>query len=150
MSSYIEFYVEKDNVFIHIGSYSRSNPMYQAICNHVPYGNGVKLDKEIAEAAIEEFEGEIKAYKSYIEQYKAENELISNMKEISLDEKLEKIRENNTSIKDCEGELKLWENQYTAFRYIFNSIVDWCETNVWIGVEWNPNYKEEEEEEDRY
>ena len=94
MSSYINFYVERNNVYIPVGDYSRNNPMYRCGESFVPYEGGRILDHDVFEWFEGEFEEEIKDLKNSIERYNKENELIKDISGATLNEKLERITEN--------------------------------------------------------
>lgn len=144
MSSYINFYVEKNSVYIPIGDYSRSNPMYRCGESFVPYENGRLLDHDLFGWIEKEFEEEIKNLKNSIERYNKENELIKDIPGATLDEKLERIAENENFIEECKEELELYEAQLDQLNFFYNINDDYDKVNVWVGIEWNPNYKEEE------
>ena len=144
MSSYINFYVEKNNVYIPIGSYSRNNPMYRCGGNFTPYEGGRILDHDVFGWFEEEFEEEIKDLKNSIERYNKENELIKDISGATLNEKLERITENEAFIEECKEELDLCEAQLNHLRFLYNINDDYDKVTVWVGIEWNPNYKEEE------
>lgn len=144
MSSYINFYVEKNNVYIPIGSYSRNNPMYRCGGSYTPYESGKILDRDVFGWFEEEFEEEIKNLKNSIERYNKENELIKDIPGATLEEKLERIAENEGFIEECKEELSLYEAQLNHLRFIYNINNDYDKVTVWVGIEWDPNYKEEE------
>ena len=144
MSSYINFYVEKNNVYIPIGSYSRNNPMYRCGESFTPYEGGRILDHDVFGWFEEEFEEEIKDLKNSIERYNKENELIKDISGATLNEKLERITENEAFIEECKEELDLCEAQLNHLRFLYNINDDYDKITVWVGIEWDPNYKEEE------
>lgn len=144
MSSYIEFYVEQGGTYINVGSYSRSNPMYQILSDMVPYEKGMVLDDALFNEAEKEFEADIKESKDRVEALKNTINLIGAM-EGSIDEKIEAIESRQSLIKEYEEDIEMYETQLMHFK-IFYRIVDPYivpEIKVWVGVEWNPNYKEE-------
>ena len=145
MSSYVEFYVEQNGVYINIGSYSRSNPMYQVLSDMVPYENGMELNEKLFNDAEKEFETVIKEYKDRIAVLKNTINLIGTM-EGSIDEKVEAIEEKQSWIKEYEEDIEMHEAQLMQFKTFYRMIDPYIkpEIKVWVGVEWNPNYKEEE------
>lgn len=144
MSSYINFYVERNNVYIPVGDYSRNNPMYRCGENFIPYEGGRILDHDVFGRFEEEFEEEIKDLKNSIERYNKENELIKDISGATLNEKLERITENESFIEECKEELDLCEAQLNHLRFLYNINDDYDKVTVWVGIEWDPNYKEEE------
>ena len=145
MSSYINFYVEKDGVFIPLTDYSRNNPMYKAAESYVPYGKGVKLEEKIYSFIKEELEESIKRYNKALERYEHDIEFTRKVEGISLKEKLEAVEEYRSFIEEVCEELEMTKAQLNHFNFIYH-IVEWNfgKTNVWVGIEWDPDYKEEE------
>ncbi len=145
MSSYVCFYVEKNGVFISLTDYSRSNPMYRAAEEHVPYEEGVKLDEKVYSRIKEEFEESIRRYKKALKRYEHDIEFTRKVEGISLGEKLEAVAEYQSFIEEVNEELEIIEAQLNHLNFMYR-ITDWSckETNVWVGIEWNPNYKEED------
>lgn len=145
MSSYVEFYVEQNGVYINVGSYSRSNPMYQILSDMVPYEKGIVLDDALFNAAEEEFEDSIKESKDRVEALKNTINLIGAM-ESSIDEKIEAIENRQSLIKEYEEDIEMYEAQLMQFKTFYRMVDPYIkpEIKVWVGVEWNPNYKEDE------
>lgn len=145
MSSYVEFYVEQNGVYINIGSYSRSNPMYQVLSDMVPYENGMILNDALFNDAEKEFEVTIKEYKDRVADLKNTINLIGTM-EGPISEKVEAIEEKLSLIKEYEEDIEMYEAQFMQFKTFYRIVDRYIkpEINVWVGVEWNPNYKEEE------
>lgn len=145
MSSYVEFYVEQGGTYINVGSYSRSNPMYQVLSDMVPYENGTILNDALFAKAEKEFETTIKEYKDKVADLKNTINLIGTM-EGSISEKVEAIEEKQSWIKDYEEDIEMYEAQLMQFKTFYRMVDPYIkpEIKVWVGVEWNPNYKEEE------
>ena len=145
MSSYVEFYVEQNGVYINVGSYSRSNPMYQMLSDMVPYERGVALNDALFAEAEREFKASIKESKDRVEALKNTINLIGAM-EGPIDEKIEAIEEKQSLIKEYEEDIEMYEAQLMQFRTFYRMVNPYIEPEikVWVGVEWNPNYKEEE------
>lgn len=145
MSSYVEFYVEQGGTYINIGSYSRSNPMYWILSDMVPYGEGKILDEALFNEAEKEFESIIKRYKDRVVELKNTINLIRAM-EGSIEEKVEHIEERQSLIKEYEEDIEMQEAQLMQFKTFYRMISPYTkpEIRVWVGVEWVPNYKEEE------
>ncbi len=145
MSSYIEFYVEQGGTYINVGSYSRSNPMYQILSDMVPYEKGMVLDDALFNEAEKEFEDSIKESKDRVEALKNTINLIGAM-EGSIDEKIEAIESRQSLIKEYEEDIEMYEAQFMQFKTFYRMINPYIkpEIKVWVGIEWNPNYEEEE------
>lgn len=146
MSSYVEFYVEQGGTYINVGSYSRSNPMYQVLSDMVPYEKGMVLDEAVFNDAEKEFETVIKEYKNKVAVLKNTINLIGAM-EGSISEKVEAIEEKQSLVKEYEEDIEMYEAQFMQFKTFYRMVDPYIkpEIKVWVGIEWNPNYKEEEE-----
>ena len=146
MSSYVCFYVEKNGVYIPLTDYSRSNPMYKAAEYKVPYENGVKLDEKVYHAIKEELDEMIASYEKSLKRYEHDIEFTRKVEGISLNEKLDAVAEYTSYIEEVNEELDMTKAQLNVLNFMYHNIVKWnCgETNVWVGIEWNPNYKEED------
>lgn len=145
MSSYVEFYVEQGGTYINVGSYSRSNPMYQVLSDMVPYEKGRVLDEALFNEAEKEFEVVIKNYKDRVAELKNIINLVGTM-EGSIDEKIEAIEEKQSWVKEYEEDIEMYEAQLMQFKTFYHIVDPYSnpEIKVWVGVEWNPNYKEDE------
>lgn len=145
MSSYVEFYIEQGGTYICIGTYSRSNPMYQVLSDMVPYEKGKVLDEALFNEAEKEFEAVIKNYKDRVAELKNIINLVGTM-EGSIDEKIEAIEERQSWIKEYEEDIEMYEAQLMHFKTFYRMADPYIapEIKIWVGVEWNPNYKEEE------
>ena len=145
MSSYVEFYVEQNGIYINVGSYSRSNPMYQVLSDMVPYERGMALSDALFSDAEREFEAAIKESKNRVVDLKNTINLIGAM-EGSISEKVEAIEEKQSLIKEYEEDIEMYEAQFMQFKTFYRMVNPYTdpEIKVWVGVEWNPNYKEEE------
>lgn len=141
MSQYVEFFVRGNNdAFVPIGSYSRSNPMYQAFVHSgAPYEKIAELDNNRYRWAEAEFEEQIKNLERVKRYYEDNIEIIKDMKEVSLDEKLETINEYRNNIEEAEEDLKIWKAQLTQLNFINRIrneyIDDDHETRVYVGIE---------------
>ena len=145
MSSYVNFFVEKNDVFIPLTDYSRSNPMYRAAENYVPYENGVKLDEKIYSDIKAEFEDSIERYEKALERYKHNIEFTRKVEGISLGEKLEAVEEYQSFIEEVNEELEMTKAQLNHLNFMYHiGEYGYRGTNVWVGIEWDPDYKEED------
>ena len=144
MSSYIEFYVEQGGTYICVGTYSRSNPMYQMLSDMVPYEKGMVLSDGLFTEAEKEFKVAIKGLRDRVADLKNTIGLIGAM-EGSINEKVEAIEEKQSLIKEYEEDIEMYEAQLMQFKTLYRMIDPYIkpEIKVWVGVEWDPNYKEE-------
>ena len=141
MSSYVNFYIEKNGVFISLTDYSRNNPMYKVAEGYAPYGKGAKLDEKIYSYMKEGFEESIERYKKALKRYEYNIEFTRKVEGITLDEKLEAVEEYRSFIEEVNEELEITIAQLNHLNFIYHNIVEWGETNIWVGIEWDPNYK---------
>ena len=140
MSQYVNFFIRHNNgEFISIGDYSRSNPIYQALYDLVPYNSATPLTQSIYDNAYEDMTSSIENYKKFIEDYKKQNALIATMSD-PLKEKLEAIAENNSAIKDLEEEIDMYTAQRYYLNHYFDMNCDWEKNQVWVGIEVDPSY----------
>lgn len=140
MSQYVNFFIRhNDGEFISIGDYSRSNPIYQALCDLVPYNSATPLTQSIYDNAYEDMTSSIENYKRFIEDYKKQNALIATMND-PLKEKLEAIAENETAIKSLEEEIDTYIAQRYYLNHYFDMNCEWEKNQVWVGIEVDPSY----------
>lgn len=147
MSSYVEFYVEQGGTYINVGSYSRSNPMYQILSDMVPYEKGMILNDALFNDAEKEFEAVVKEYKDRVTTLNSTIQLIGTM-EGSINEKVDAIEEKRSWIKEYEEDIEMYEAQFMQFKTFYRMVDPYIkpEIKVWVGIDWNPNYKEDEDE----
>lgn len=149
MSSYVSFYIEQNGIYIHLNSYSRSNPMYQILSDMVPYESGVELTDSLLKEAVEEFKADINNDKKKIAEIKKILNTILFMKG-SIEDRAAAYEERMELIEEYEDDIEMKENQLTHLRFM-EAIRDpytTPEIKVWVGVDWNPNYKEDEDEDE--
>lgn len=144
MSSYVDFYIEKNGVFISLTDYSRNNPIYRVAEGYVPYGKGTKFDEKIYSYMKEGLEESIERYKKALERYEHNIEFTRKVEGISLEEKLEAVEEYRSLIEEVNEEIEITKAQLNHLNFIYHNIAEWRDANVWVGIEWDPNYKEEE------
>lgn len=148
MSQYVNFFIRHNNgEFIAIGDYSRSNPIYRALEDLVPYENATLFTQEIYNEAYKEMTRSIDSYKKYIEDYKKQNALIATMSD-PLNEKLEAIAENEASIKDFEQEIEMYTAQRYYLNHYFNMNDHWDKNEIWVGIEVSASYLNKEDKEE--
>ena len=65
----------------------------------------------------------------------------------SIVEKVEAIEEKQSLIKEYEEDIEMYEAQFMQFKTFYRMVNPYIkpEIKVWVGVEWNPNFEEEEE-----
>ena len=63
----------------------------------------------------------------------------------SIDEKIQAIEDRQSLIKEYEEDIEMYEAQLMHFKTFYHMVNPYTkpEIKVWVGVEWNPNYKEE-------
>jgi len=148
MSQYVNFFIRHNNgEFVAIGDYSRSNPIYQALCDLVPYEGVTPLTQEIYDNAYEDMTSSIENYKRLIEDYRKQNALIASMSD-PLDKKLEAIAENDSAIKDLEEEIDIYTVQRYYLTHYFNMNDGWEKNQVWVGIEVSASYLNKEDKEE--
>ena len=65
MSSYVNFYLRINDLFVPIGSYSRSSEMYQTMYHYCPYGKIKALTKENLYEVINDLETRAQRIKDF-------------------------------------------------------------------------------------
>jgi hypothetical protein len=121
--------------------------MYQILSDMVPYEKGIELTDSLLKEAVEDFEADISHDKKRIIEIKEILNTISSM-EGSIEDKIAAIEERRELIEEYEDDIVMKENQLTQLRFM-EAIRDpytTPEIKVWVGVEWDPNYKEDENE----
>lgn len=143
MSSYVNFFVERRGVYIPIGDYSRSNPMYQVLEYVVPYENMVELDEKIYNDGIVEFGLKIKTYENMIKRYEQEIDDIASIN-APFNERAERISEIRNEISEVKEELDFIKAQKDQFRFIYSMRDEWSKVKVFVGIEvGDPGYEKE-------
>ena len=140
MSQYVNFYIKHKEDYILIDRFSRSSKVYQLIHDRLPYDNGRVLSAEDYSAVMRDIKDEIAHAKKRIADLEKQNESITQMNN-SINEKLEAINMNNEFIneyKDDLEDLHYADGVYTTYWGIDDQIP------IYAGIEWNPNYNEEE------
>lgn len=145
MSSYVEFYAvnPEKKVPIPIASFGRSNYIYRAVEDMVPYGKAVKMTAENVKELRAWYENEADGYKSMIEDRNQEIELISKM-DAPIKEKMEEISERRSSIDEIKCELNMLEQiDYTCWM-IDNILTESRENEVWFGIDCGSPFSDEQ------
>lgn len=79
MSAYIEFFLKRkdDEKFTCIGTFSRSNDLYEALNAYVPYENITRLTDNIYSYGKENLQNRIDEYKHTIKSYKKKYKILA-------------------------------------------------------------------------
>lgn len=104
MSMYISFYIREKDTFIPIGSYSRSNAIFQIMRAEVPFERISAITKDDIFRCSFEVEKTIKEYKGRIEEEENLKKEIATYNN-SVSEKREEIEEINRYIDDIKEEI---------------------------------------------
>jgi len=136
MSQYVNFFIRHDNgKYISLTSFSRSNPIYEALEYLVPsYEGATLLTTSIYNEAYTNLTRNINAFEESIKEYKEENENIIKMSD-PLDVKLEHIRENTRAIKDLEKEVDTYTAQRHYLSFLYELVDEWEKNEIWVGIE---------------
>lgn len=140
MSQYVNFYIKHKEDYILIDRFSRSSKVYQLIHDRLPYDNGRMLRPEDYSDIIRNIKDETTHAQERIAALKKQNEFIAQMNN-SINEKLEAINMNDEFIDEYKQDLEdlhYADGVYTTYWGIDDQIP------IYAGVEWNPNYNEEE------
>ena len=105
MSSYVSFYVKKNNEYVSLKSVSGSTALYQVCYRDIPYEKLVKVDKNDLDRIIDDLieqkinaQNNIKDYNRLIEQVKGFDNTV--------EAKIDIINEYNVSIHDEEESIE--------------------------------------------
>ena len=103
MSSYLNFYARANNIFIPLGSYSRSSQMYREINNSVPY----EKIRAIKPQDLKDYINDLKESERRIQKMKQEDEqriqLIMSAANSSLQEKMEYVEEIQANFMEMDA-----------------------------------------------
>lgn len=106
MSSYVNFYIRVNKSFIPIGSYSRSNPIYRAINQMLPYEKITALTSEKIGKVIDEIKEEIEELEKLKEKDKQTCDKILSMVGNSVEEKMASIYSIEAEDENIDYELE--------------------------------------------
>ena len=107
MSAYIDFYVKRNNVYVPIGDFSRSNPIYQVMSDFIGWEKIVHFDEKLYNDVISRFNDKIANYKEMKADYENKINLIKTM-EAPLNEKMEFIHDYQESIHEIDDEIEMY------------------------------------------
>lgn len=169
MSSYVSFWVKnKEGAFTKLCDFSRSSEIYQACYENRVEGKAVKKNdndyfpdtyavpytQEKAEDVVKTIEQKIKNYKKYIENYNKKIELIKDMKDTSVEDRLEYINDYENSIRETEEDLACLDaacNYLNFIEIIRDTVASYKATKeerdeiIWAGIDCSIEGKEDEE-----
>ena len=149
MSSYVYFYLKKDDTWAMLASYSRNTAQYKAIEHEVPYGELVPLKPRIMSEIFANLSEELQSAKECKERNLKEIDTIAGMPN-PVEEKLEAIYQCRSSIEWAEEEiesLSVVRQFYSAMDEIIDT-GNWrykTDDYVWAGIEACPPDDEETE-----
>lgn len=132
MSSYKTFFVEKNGVFIPIGSWSRSTEVYQAVS--APYEK-ITLAKEPIKEGIAELKRKKKDYLSHIEETEKIINDIYKIENASLSEKIDNINDYRLEIQSVSESIEKINFAIDNLNFILNIRDPYEEVEVYVGEE---------------
>jgi threonine synthase len=119
MSSYVHFFVRKDNVFCPIGTFTRNSGYYQAFCHYLPYEKCRAIPSDLLITIRGEIKNGIKENERYIKNLEESKKEVSNFNN-SVEEKIEAISDLVNSIQETEAENEELKNVYAFTRFLDN------------------------------
>ena len=152
MSQYLNFYIKVPNeeTYLPIGSFSRSNAVYRYGNKFAPYEAGTPITYDTPAQIREDIDYSIDEYKKDLEVLLGQHADIIKMNN-SVEEKQEALHDiycSQNEIKHEIEDLEYAKRYYSFIADIINS-VEFDEkydfnNYVYFGVEWCPDYNEEE------
>lgn len=160
MSSYINFYLHGKTEFLPIGSFSRNSEIYQAFDHYVPYEKGTPITYDILNSVCGDIDSDLN---SLTASRKDEEDLAQRISHFnnSVEDKLAQLAEVRDTIKSIEENIEelrsakefanwlksfIGEAEYTKYYSNLSLHLDPA-TYVWAGVEWNPAFDDNDEDE---
>lgn len=134
MSSYVNFYLKKDNVFCPLASFSRLTKYYQKFSPYLPYEKCVAITKDLLASIKNEVILDILMCNASIKEAEKMNEFLKNSND-PLESKVTFFLENNRSIRGEEMEKTDLENLSHFIDFLF-IIID--EAEDYHGYSINP------------
>lgn len=152
MSQYLNFYVKVPNeeTYLPIGTFSRSTTVYRYGNNYAPYEVGTAITYEAVAHIKEQIDYSIEEYKKDVEVLLGQQADIIKMNN-SVEEKQEALHDIYSSQNEIQHEIEDLEYAKRYYDFIAD-IINTVEFDnkydfnnyVYFGVEWCPDYKEEE------
>lgn len=143
MSSYVNFYLRINDLFVPIGSYSRSSEMYQIMDHYCPYGKIKPLTKDSLYKIINDLEDR----KQKIKDFRIANEKRCDMimqANNTIEEKMEAISSIMSGFNDMDTDieelsfsadtLRVFSNMIEEFSYN-NKFSNDCNHYLYAGIE---------------
>ena len=127
MSCYTCFFVRIGDNFARLGAYSRNHAIARTLndCRvEVPWEKVTNVTDEMIKSAIDYTRDMIKSDKDMIERYYAEIDLVRNMPETTLEDKLEKISEIHSYIDEVKDDIEEWNYANDFFIVLANAMED--------------------------
>ena len=123
MSQYIEFFVKsKEDNFTCIASFSRSNNIYQALANIVPYEKICKLTHTLMANAIEKLQETLVKYRRMNLAYQSEITNICTFNN-SVEDKLMAIEDITNNIREIDEDIDTLDNDI-KYLQVLQSMID--------------------------
>lgn len=148
MSQYIDFYIKtKDNKYINLFDYSRNSAIYEYAEDYIECDMGRLLDINLINTIINSLKEEDSKYEPELNKLNNRINIVSNFNN-SVEDKMEEIHSIENQIeelKELHEQLKSAINFYQTLYDIVDNF-KWNDegSELWAGIEWNPNYKEEQ------
>lgn len=160
MSSYINFYLHGKTEFLPIGSFSRNSEIYQAFDHFVPYEKGTPITYDILNSVCGDIDSDLN---SLTASRKDEEDLAQRISSFnnSVEDKLAQLAEVRDTIKSIDENIEelrsakefvrwlkdfIGEAEYTKYYSDPSWHLDPA-TYVWAGIEWNPIFDGDDEDE---
>lgn len=105
MSSYVNFYLKKDDTWAMLAAFSRSTDQYKVIEHEVPFGKLVPLKSNVMGEVLANISEELESMKKSKERNLKEIDIIAAMPN-PIEEKLEAIYQCRTSVEWAEEEIE--------------------------------------------
>lgn len=161
MSSYINFYLHGKTEYLPIGSFSRNSEIYQAFDNYVPYEKGAPLTWDTINSVCKHIDSD---RDSLLASRREEEDLAQRISSFnnSVADKVEQLMEIKDTIRSIDESIEelqdaerfaqflmdlIHEADYTKYYSDSSCRLD-STTYVWAGVEWNPNFDDDDEDKD--
>lgn len=127
MSCYTCFFVKIGDNFARLGAYSRNHAIARTLndCRvEVPWEKVTNVTDEMIKEAIDYTRDMITHDKEMIKKYNEEIDMVRNMPETTLDEKLEKVFDINTYIDEVKDDIEEWNYANNFFVVLANAMDD--------------------------
>lgn len=119
MSSYVHFFVRKDDVFCPIGTFSRNSGYYQAFYHYLPYEKCRSISSNLLVTIRTEIKKVIKDNEKYIKNLEESKKEVSSFNN-SVEEKIEVISDLINSIQELEADNEELKDVCAFTRFLDN------------------------------